>query len=305
MTTLLTLICSLVAVQAEATDTPADSPVIAVVNGQRLTARDLDAYFSIRGVRGDVSPSVREAAKGELIDRELVRQFLARRKTVADPESLAAAMRVAKRKLAAGAEDLDAALEKIRLDESRVKDEVSLALAWNLNAKRTIADSQIRRYWEQHTQRLDGTRLRVSQIFRKYEPGESVDGAAGTTAGLQAIRKNIADGKTTFAEAAKASSQAPTASQGGDLGIISPRGDLPAAVTDAAYALKAGDISEVILSPFGAHLIVVTEVKPGDLSLEDARPMIFSELSDQLWNDTVAGERKTATIVEPRGSGEP
>ncbi len=88
---------------------PSDDAALAVVNGQELTQSDLDAYFAIRGIRGEVSDAVREAATRELVDRELIRQFLERRKTVADQESLATAMRVAKQKLAPGAEDVAAA----------------------------------------------------------------------------------------------------------------------------------------------------------------------------------------------------
>jgi parvulin-like peptidyl-prolyl isomerase len=278
----------------------AKDSVVAVVNGHELTSRDLDAYFAIRGVQGDVSPSIRDAAKTRLIDRELVRQFLERRKTVPDAESLAAAMRVARNRLAQGAEDVDAALAKLGLDEKRVQAEVALTLAWNLHATRTIADSQYRSYWKQHQRRLDGTRLRVSQIFLPYEAGESADSAPKTIAALEAIRKPIVAGDISFADAAKESSQAPTAPAGGDLGTIGPRGDVPSAVSRAAYALETGAVSEVVLSPFGAHLVTVTAIEPGDLSLEDARPAIFKELAQQLWDETVATERKTAKIVEPR-----
>lgn len=272
---------------------PADDAVLAVVNGRELTTRDLDAYLAIRGVRDKVSPAMREAATRKLVDRELIRQFLDRRKTVADPESLAAAMRVAKQKLAPGAKDVAAALQSLGLDEERVTDEVALALAWNQHAKRTITDGQIREYWKAHQRRLDGTRLRVSQIVLKYEPGESAENAPNTTAKLASIREPIVSGKNTFADAARAASQSPSAEQGGDVGLIGPRGDLPEAVSQAAYNLEEGEVSQVVLSPFGAHLVTVTAVEPGDLSLEDARPVIFQELAEKLWNDTVARERES------------
>lgn len=282
---------------------PVDDAVLAVVNGHELTQSDLDAYFAIRGIRVAVSDAVRKAATRELVDRELVRQFLERRKTVADPESLATAMRVAKQKLAPGAEDVTAALKALGLDEQRVSDEVALTLAWNQHAKRTITDGQIREYWKKHQRRLDGTRLRVSQIVLKYEPGESVNDAPKTTAKLAAIRDAITSGKQTFADAARARSQSPTAAKGGDVGLIGPRGDLPEAVSQAAYTLEKGEVSDIVLSPFGAHLVMVTEVEPGDLSLEDARPVIFKELAETLWDDTVASERETAKIAEPRRGG--
>lgn len=280
---------------------PVDDAVLAVVNGHELTQSDLDAYFAIRGIRGEVSDAVRKAATRELVDRELVRQFLERRKTVADPESLATAMRVAKQKLAPGAEDVTAALKALGLDEQRVSDEVALTLAWNQHAKRTITDGQMRDYWKQHQRRLDGTRLRVSQIVLKYQPGESSSYAPRTSATdtwtiLDDLRERIVSGKESFADAARKMSQAPTAANGGDVGFIEPRGDLPFAVSRAAYLLEKGEVSDIVLSPFGAHLVTVTGIEPGELSLEDARPVIFKELADLLWDDTVASERKSSKI---------
>jgi parvulin-like peptidyl-prolyl isomerase len=186
------------------------------------------------------------------------------------------------------------------LDEKRVQDEVALTLAWNQHATRTIADAQIREYWKAHERRLDGTRLRVSQIVLKYEPGESPKSAPKTTAKLKLIRDRIVSGKKSFADAARDVSQSPSAEQGGDVGVIGPRGDLPEAVSQAAYKLGKGDVSDIVLSPFGAHLVTVTALEPGDLSLEDARPAIFKELAEKLWRDTVASERKMAKIVLPR-----
>lgn len=278
---------------------PAADAVLAQVNGRQLTARDLDAYLAIRGVHGDLSQAVREAATRELVDRELVRQYLERRKTVADPESLAAAMRVAKQKLAPDAEDVSAALKSLGLDEQRVTDEVALTLAWNQHAKRTITDSEIRNYWKANQRRFDGTRLHVSQIILKYAAGESQKDAPQTTAKLKAIRDEIVSGKRSFADAARDVSQSPSAEQGGDVGVIGPRGDLPEAVSQAAFKLEKGDVSEVVLSPFGAHLVTVTKLEPGELSLEDARPAIFKELAEKLWDITVASERKSAKMVEP------
>ena len=275
---------------------PTGDAEIATVNGRTLTTRDLDAFLAIRGVHGEIAPAIREGAKRELVDRELIRQFLERRKTVADPESLAAAMRVAKQRLAPDAKDVPAALAALGLDEQRVEHEVSLALAWNQHVQRTITDGQIREYWKTHQRRLDGTRLRVSQIILKYAAGESQKDAPQTTAKLKAIRDEIASGKKSFADAAREASQSPSAEKGGDVGLIGPRGDLPETVSQAAYKLEKGDVSEVVLSPFGAHLVTVTAVEPGDLSLEDARPAIFKVLAEKLWDDTVASERKAAKI---------
>jgi parvulin-like peptidyl-prolyl isomerase len=278
---------------------PAAPPdtVVAEVNGRRLTQSDLRAFLVIRGAPADVSPSFRSRATSELVDRELIRQFLERIKTVAEPAAVDAAVRAAMERVAMRSQDSATILASLGVEEARLRSELAVSIAWRHHVGRVLTDRQIREHFDRHRRRFDGTRLRVSQIFVKYEPGESPSHAAKTAERLQVLRREIAGGKTSFADAAKAHSEAPTAASGGDVGWIGPRGDLPTAVTRAAYALRRGEVSEGIVSPFGAHLVVITDLKAGDLSLEDARPPIVEELSQTLWDETVASERKAAKIV--------
>ena len=81
---------------------------------------------------------------------------------------------------------------------------------------------------------------------------------------LQAIRAEIAAGKLDFAAAAKKFSECPTAKDGGDLGYIRRRGtpeDEPLA--RAAFALKPCELSEVIETDYGFHVVRVTDRKAG------------------------------------------
>jgi len=277
---------------------PAPDAPIAEVNGRVLTARDLDAYLAVRGVPSSASAALRERAAMELVDRELIRGFLARHKVEPDAEQLALAVRRAKERLAAEGGKPEEVLASLGIDEARLEAEVALPLAWRKLAAQALTDEQIRKHFDEHRRRLDGTRLRVAQIFLKYEPGESATDAPKTTDRLSAVRDQIIAGKTTFTAAAKAHSQSPTAARGGEVGWIGPRGDLPEPVAAAAYALKEGGVSDVVTSRIGAHLVTVLEVEPGDLSLEDARPAIVEELSRRLWEQTVAAERKTAKITQ-------
>ena len=92
-------------------------------------------------------------------------------------------------------------------------------------------------------------------------------------------------------------STSPSAKSGGDIGFVRYQGDVPAPVAATAFTLRVGDLSEPIHSPVGMHLIQVVERKPGDLSLEDARPALLKELGQQLWIKTVADLRAKARIT--------
>lgn len=276
---------------------PAPTEPIAEVNGRTLTQADLDAYLAVRGVPAKASRALRERAASEFVDRELIRGFLSRNKVEPDPEQLALAVQRAKERLAAEGTTPEEALAAPGIDEARLQAEVALSLAWQKLASRSLADSQIREHFERHRRRLDGTRLRLAQVFLPYEPGESVGAAPKTSERLSEIREQIAAGKSSFQDAAKKFSRSPTAETGGEVGWIGPRGDVPEPVAAAAYRLREGELSEVLPSKLGLHLVTVLETEPGELSLEDVRPQIVEELSRDLWTQTVAAERETAKIT--------
>ncbi|MEX0727236.1 MAG: peptidyl-prolyl cis-trans isomerase, partial [Planctomycetaceae bacterium] len=67
-------------------------------------------------------------------------------------------------------------------------------------------------------------------------------------------------------------------------------------ITQTAFRLQPGELSEPFHSPFGVHLIVVTDRQPGQLSLEDVRAQVLEELGQNLWSETVARLQEDADI---------
>ena len=74
---------------------------------------------------------------------------------------------------------------------------------------------------------------------------------------------------------------------------------MPQNLTTVAFGLKTGEVSEPFETPFGIHILTVTEVIPGDLSLEDARGEIFQELSGKLQDGLISELRNKAEITRP------
>ena len=89
------------------------------------------------------------------------------------------------------------------------------------------------------------------------------------------VRAKVLDGKQSFAELAKEYSVDPSAqSNGGDLGFFEKSKMVPP-FAEAAFALKAGEVSQPVKTRFGWHIIQTLEHKAGSL-----RP--FSEVKQQL-----------------------
>ncbi len=118
---------------------------------------------------------------------------------------------------------------------------------------------------------------------------------------LEAVRERIVNG-LDFAEQARLYSQDGSASKGGDLGWLSPADTVPE-FERAMDELKVGELSQVIRSPFGMHLIQVLERRERDVSAERqravARQAIRERKLDEAYQDWLR-QLRDRTYVENR-----
>jgi peptidyl-prolyl cis-trans isomerase D len=144
-------------------------------------------------------------------------------------------------------------------------------------------DPQVQAYYDEHVadRFTSEEKVRARHILVKTDAG--ADDAKKAEArkkaeGLLARAKGGAD----FAELARKQSDDPgSATKGGDLGLFS-RGQMVPPFEAAAFALEPGQLSEVVESPFGFHVIKVEEKKPaGARPLAEVRDEIVKTLTDE------------------------
>jgi peptidyl-prolyl cis-trans isomerase SurA len=104
-------------------------------------------------------------------------------------------------------------------------------------------------------------------ILIKVTPAVSADDAKKK---LADIRQKVLDKKATFEDMARQNSQDGSATKGGDLGWMAP-GDAMPEFENAMNALKPGEVSDVVQTPLGFHLIQVVERKSEDVSQDKHR----------------------------------
>lgn len=118
---------------------------------------------------------------------------------------------------------------------------------------------------------------------------------------LQTVRERIVNGMD-FAEQARVFSQDGSAAKGGDLGWLNP-GDTVPDFERAMDALKPGELSPVIQSPFGMHLIQVIERRERDVSAERQRSVARQAIRERKLDDAYQDwlrQLRDRTYVENR-----
>lgn len=116
---------------------------------------------------------------------------------------------------------------------------------------------------------------------------------------LTDLRERVVQGGANFGELARMHSADLSASKGGDLGWIYP-GDTVPEFEQAMDALKPGEISQPIQSPFGWHLILVEDRRVQDVSDERkraaARNALRERKSDEAYQDWLRQLRDRAYV---------
>lgn len=168
----------------------------------------------------------------------------------------------------------------------------------------TLGEDDLRKYYEQNIARYTSAEERhAAHILIK--PGDDKAKAKAKAEGLLAeARKNPAG----FAELAKKHSQDEgSAPNGGDLDFFG-RGAMVKPFDDAVFAMKAGEISNLVESEFGFHIIKLIEVRGGDKKpFEAVRAQIVDEVSKPKAQElyVAAAEQFSNTVYEQSDSLQP
>lgn len=271
--------------------------VLATVNGKTITRGQVE----FERVSAGISDEAAEDSVNGLVDlrihQELVDSFLTSRSITAPVQVVEDRITLMTEAWKKRGHDLDADLKTWKLSPAWLRSRVGLFIRWKLYCDTVITDERLKAEFNKQPARWDGTRLHVRQIFFKVPQDASPEQKTERIKTAEDLRGKIVGGMISFEDAAKKFSQSPSGTLGGDVGFIGWQGRLPAAVSQAAFALKLNEVSPPVASPVGIHLVTVIEIQPGQLSLEDARPEIFDFLSQTLWTETVTAGRASAKIV--------
>lgn len=162
-------------------------------------------------------------------------------------------------------------------------------------AKFKISPVDISRYYESHIDQFkEDPLVRASHILIRATGDD-----AGDYAKAKDILGRIKNGED-FASLAKQYSDDPHAQQGGDLGFFS-RGQHIKEIDKAAFSLPVGQVSDIIKSKLGYHIITVKQrkkerVRPLSEVQEEIENVILKEKASQLWDEWIKSLKKKSYI---------
>ncbi|MFC1467694.1 peptidylprolyl isomerase [Verrucomicrobiota bacterium] len=125
------------------------------------------------------------------------------------------------------------------------------------------SDAEAQTFYNENTERfMRPEQVRASHILIKTEKSDTDEVKAEKKAKAEALAKQAKEG-ADFATLAKENSACPSKDQGGDLNYFAKERMVPE-FSEAAYSMNAGDISGVVETQFGYHVIKVTDKKAAE-----------------------------------------
>jgi parvulin-like peptidyl-prolyl isomerase len=279
-----------------------NSKAVATVDGVSITMAEVEAVLkqaepSSTPLTEAQKKQMRMEAVLVLVDDILMQQFLQKNGPTVEVKEINKKLTELQEGLKKQNKTVDDFLKETGQTKEQVQKNVKNMLQWTTFVKQRLTEDDLKRYYEENKDYFDRVTVRASHIVIRVSPSASESERENARAKLIALRHEIDSGKLDFAEAAKKHSQCSSAPNGGDIGFFLRKMAVEEPFARAAFALKVGEISDVVQTGYGCHLIKVTDRKPGQPSdytkmKEEVREMCIEEMRMAL----LAQQRKTAHV---------
>ena len=269
--------------------------IVAIVNDEVITLFELNSTLEPllkkieRSYEGEnrkrIIAETRKSVLNKLIDDILVRQEAERLGIVVKKEDVIEAIKDMLSGRNTTMEDFEKVLARegtsIEAYQKEVKEHLMKVrlVRRNIRSKISVTDEEIGRYYRKHRIDYEGKEaVRIKQILIVVPNECKIKKRRELKADTEMILKRLKEGES-FEFLASKYSQGPAAGVGGDLGFVE-MGKMFPGVDEVAFRLGKGEISNVIESPIGFHIIKVTDRKgAGIKSLESVREEIKDKIA--------------------------
>jgi len=290
--------------------------IVAVVNGEIITMSELNNAFepykknieeSYKAADKDkVIAEAKLAMLNKLIDNNLIDQESKKSGIVINDDEVMTTINDALSKRKMKMDDLLYELAKenssIEAYKKELKDHLLRMkfLRREIKSRLAVSEEEIGDYYIKHREAYEGKEaVRIRQILILFPKNADENIKAKLRAKMDAIHTRLQNGEPFDALAAQYS-QEPAAATGGDIGFIEKGSMLPV-VDSVAFSLKKDEISKVIESPVGFHIIKAIDkrgagIKPIASVREEIKTKIEQEKLDKKYEEWIKDLRSKAII---------
>ncbi|MDI6727827.1 MAG: peptidylprolyl isomerase [Thermodesulfovibrionales bacterium] len=271
-----------------------ESKVVATVNGSAITRADLDMEVNRllpqelyhRSVTPKKQAEVEKKAIENLINAELLNAEAKRQGLKIDNLEFKKRIDAVKASYQTK-KAFEDALKKSGLTasvfEEKVREGMMVEKLIEKEVKVSLTDKDLEDYYKKHTEKFkEPEAVRLGYVYIKINPSEP-DGKKKAKERAKEAYSKIRSG-ADFAQIAQMYSNDMSRIKGGDVGFVH-RGTMPHDIEKAAFSLKAGQVSEILETDIGYHIIKVEEKRA-------SRHVQFKEIKDKLRKELTESMQK-------------
>ncbi len=267
--------------------------IVAEVNKVSIPLTRLESERQIAHIEGTaLDPEARRRLDRSILDRLIEREVLlqeADKLKVEIPDEEIKKTVVEFRKQFPEEQDYQNYLKQFGVDEPKLKEgvradfRVRRLLEQEVFSTLSVSEETLRREYERRKEALgEPEEVRARHIFFRIPKNAEQTAVAALLAQAEDVRTQVLSDPTKFASLAKKYSDGPAQRSGGELGYFT-RAQMPKAFSEAAFSLKIGEVSPVVQTETGLHLIMLEARRGGkSRTFEELRGPLGAELLAEL-----------------------
>ena len=288
----------------------------ALVNGAAISNKEVNRQMfaleqhllSTQGtaIRPEMVPELRDKVLDELISKELLYQESLRQGIEVADSAVDERMAALKERFP-DEETFQDEMKQMNLSEETLRFQIKKDMTVQelmekeVLAKVHVSDEDSKRFYDGNPDLFrEEEKVRASHILIRSEADTDPVSKDERRRRLEGVKERIEKGED-FAALAEEFSQCPSSEKGGDLGYFE-RGRMVKLFEDAAFSMKPGEISDIVVTPFGFHLIKVTDrMEARTVSYEESKEGIQRHLKREKISEqknVYVGELKKKSKVE-------
>lgn len=275
-----------------------DSTVLAKVGDAEITQNQIDGYtgYYVLTTYGQSKSEVGEenlsAMEGILlnfaVEIELLKEHYKKEGVDVLPDDYDDQFKSYKEAMLSQGEDIQTKLDDEGIDDDTLNffyesQYYTKKYMEDIDKEDPAAEEDIEAYYNEHKDEMTSpAQIKASHILVQDDKH-----SAESKKKIEDIRKKIEDGTATFEEMAEENNSDSTAQTGGDLGWFG-KGQMVSEFEDAAFALKKDELSDVVKTDYGYHLIKVTGIqKEHQKTLKEAHDEIEDIIQADKYEDGI------------------